>query len=181
LAFNYMFHYSSMGAGAVVGTAIGGPLLGLGLLFSGGLASNVTRSQTGMNDITPKSGWILVGLLKNIVEVFKGTVDYLGDKCDFQPLTFEDYKWLADNELDESKISPKTIYIHSTQSSIECLYKDKKGIIKKHLLNDFLNESELLEMREQKDFGMRHKLAIITAIYKGICSPVSSEINQNKL
>ncbi|MBI2786202.1 MAG: hypothetical protein HYX60_07840 [Legionella longbeachae] len=176
---NYLLNYGVMGTSGAIGTVVSGPLLGLGLLFSSGVVSHIATNQMGMKDITPTSGLLVNELLKNIMKVFRHNVNSLGDSCDFQPLTFEKHEWLNDDEFNEDKIQPATIYLHANKTSIVCLYKDNKGSMKVHPLNDFLDEDELLQMREQKKFGVLQKFAIIAAITKSICSLDYTEINQD--
>ncbi len=177
--FNYFVQFGTMGTSGAIGTAMAGPLFGIGMLFSSGVVSQIARTQTGMNNYTPSSGLLLNELLQNVMKVFKDNVDSLGDTCDFKPLTYEGYSWLDDDELDESKIKPQTIYLHAINGSVEFLYKDSKGTVKRHSLNGFLEEQELFLMQKHKVFTTPHKFAVIASITKSICSPDLIERDQN--
>lgn len=178
---NNLLHYGFMGSVAIGGTALGGPLLGLGMFVCSGAASNAARKKAKINDITPKSAALLLDLLQDIIRVFKSIVDDLGDQCDLQPLTFEKNEWLPDNEeIDENNINPRTIYLQITKSSIKCVYKDKKGTIKTHSLDEFLDDNSLQQMREQKQLGFFQRVAILSAIYTNIYAPNPSAKEEKK-
>lgn len=168
---NKLMHFGSMGLTTVAGTVVGGPLLGFGLLVSTAVASNVTREKTGISDVTPKTGRLLMQFIKNVDDILEGTNDYWAD-TDLYALSYQT-KW-TDSVLDESKINSKTLYMYIKEPLIECVYKDSKGVTKKHVLTDLLDQENLEVLYKQAEIGFVQRSAIAFALYKSITSPMAS-------
>lgn len=135
---NMFWQYGSMGAGTVLATTLGGPLVGGAILCTTGLIST-----TSGNEVTPRSAVILVDLIKNVGDVLKETKQGLSGKFADISASYDEIIWMLDQELDDNKVSNKTLYFQIIKPAIEVKYKNQDGTIKKHVLNDIFTPSEL--------------------------------------
>lgn len=176
---NLFFHYAAVAAGAALGTAAGGPFVGVVAALSVGTANNINQNSSKLNiDDFAKTGALLIQLLVSINKTLNDTLEHLNDDSHSDShMCFENHEWLNDVELCKSNMTTDTVYVHRTPGSFSCLHKDSKGNINRHSVTEFLDKDDLLLM-EKNELGEIEKVKLIYAMIKSVDHQPSNHPNQ---